>query len=147
MKYEMKITFDKEETDDIITVTGDYQDTEEMIDTYNGVLSELIQWAYKIEYVKPVNEIPKDNQTGLGITLTDHDDVNRDEDGPRFPVVGSNYPNGPCSLPIQCTCGTIITQDNIEMNNKCTSDCEICKYCSSAKCPDCGEHVCCGGCV
>ena len=59
---------------------------------------------------------------------------------------GSNYPCGPCELPLECSkCGTIITEDNvvdIEHDN-----CEVCDYCGSESCPNCGQHWHCGWCI
>jgi len=60
---------------------------------------------------------------------------------------GDNYPCGPCDLPLECrNCGTIITDENV-IEEECEYSCEICEYCSTRKCPNCKEHVCCGGCV
>jgi hypothetical protein len=60
--------------------------------------------------------------------------------------VGSEYPCGPCDFPKECSCGTILTEINV-VSDRCRNDCEICDYCSTLKCPDCGEHTCCGGCI
>jgi hypothetical protein len=62
--------------------------------------------------------------------------------------IGSNYPCGPCpdELPMKCTCGKILTDDNIG-DKDCGDGCEVCYYCGIGKCPDCGEHIHCGGCV
>ena len=60
---------------------------------------------------------------------------------------GENYPIGPCVLPLQCSiCGTIITEENV-VNKDCAGGCDICLYCGNGKCPKCGEHWHCGGCV
>ena len=60
---------------------------------------------------------------------------------------GENYPCGPCELPLECSnCGNIITEENV-INEACTEECEICDYCGIGKCPGCGEHWHCGGCV
>lgn len=60
---------------------------------------------------------------------------------------GENYPCGPCSLPLECSdCGTIITEENV-VNQNCEGECEICDYCGNGKCPSCGEHYHCGGCI
>ncbi|KKN70946.1 hypothetical protein LCGC14_0425480 [marine sediment metagenome] len=62
-------------------------------------------------------------------------------------VVGSEYSCGPCpGLPLQCTCGIMITEDNV-ISKECNDECEVCDYCGSDKCPNCGDHVHCGGCV
>lgn len=63
-----------------------------------------------------------------------------------IPVAGSNYPCGPCHLPVKCAnCGTIITKDNVVDKDDC--GCEVCVYCDSGSCPTCGEHWHCGGCI
>ena len=60
---------------------------------------------------------------------------------------GENYPCGPCELPLECSeCGTIITEENVE-NEECGNGCEICDYCGNGKCPNCGNHWHCGGCI
>lgn len=62
---------------------------------------------------------------------------------------GENYPCGPCpnELPFKCSeCGIELTLDNV-IDDPCEHDCEICAYCYSYKCPDCGDHICCGGCI
>ena len=60
---------------------------------------------------------------------------------------GDKYPCGPCELPLECSgCGLILTEDNLDYD-RCEGDCELCDYCSTAKCPECGWHKCCGGCV
>ena len=61
-------------------------------------------------------------------------------------VVGDGYPCGPCSLPLKCACGKILTDDNV-VNESCDGECEVCDYCGNTKCPNCGQHVCCGGCI
>lgn len=62
-------------------------------------------------------------------------------------VAGSSYPCGPCSLPVKCSsCGTIITPENV-VEDECTDDCETCHYCGIGKCPNCGAHWHCGGCI
>lgn len=62
-------------------------------------------------------------------------------------ITSESWPNGPCELPLKCNnCGEIITEQNVS-HIKCDEDCEICEYCSDMKCPNCGTHVCCGGCV
>ena len=60
--------------------------------------------------------------------------------------VAENYPCGPCSLPLVCSCGEIITNENV-IEEDCEDECEICKYCGNGKCPKCGEHWHCGGCI
>ena len=60
--------------------------------------------------------------------------------------IGENYPIGPCKLPLVCICGKILTEDNVK-HETCKDKCEICQYCSNQKCPDCGAHICCGGCI
>ena len=60
---------------------------------------------------------------------------------------GEDYPCGPCILPLECSnCGTIITEEN-QVNEDCTEECDICDYCGNGKCPNCGEHWHCGGCI
>jgi hypothetical protein len=62
-------------------------------------------------------------------------------------VTGSEYPCGPCELPLKCSeCGTIITTQNV-VHTDCDSECEICDYCGNGKCPNCLSHWHCGGCV
>ena len=62
-------------------------------------------------------------------------------------VIGSEYPCGPCpGYPLKCTCGTVLTEDNV-VDKECDDECEVCNYCGSDKCPDCGAHVHCGGCI
>ena len=61
-------------------------------------------------------------------------------------TIGEDYPCGPCSLPLKCTCGTVITKDNV-VNETCEGECDVCLYCGDGKCPKCGEHWHCGGCV
>ena len=61
-------------------------------------------------------------------------------------VVGSGYPCGPCELPVKCTCGTVLTEENV-IDAVCADECEVCDYCGTGKCPDCGAHLHCGGCV
>jgi hypothetical protein len=61
--------------------------------------------------------------------------------------VGVNYPIGPCELPLLCSCGTIITNENVNNSNECSDGCEVCDYCGVGKCPTCGEHWHCGGCI
>jgi hypothetical protein len=65
----------------------------------------------------------------------------------KYPVAGSEYPCGPCELPLVCLkCGTIITEDNV-VNEECPDECEICMYCGTGRCPKCGMHWHCGGCI
>jgi len=60
---------------------------------------------------------------------------------------GEDYPCGPCYLPLECSkCGTIITEENVN-NEQCSTDCELCDYAACGKCPNCGEHWHCGGCL
>ena len=60
---------------------------------------------------------------------------------------GSNYPCGPCKLPLECSsCGFIITEENV-LDDPCECECEVCDYCGTGKCPSCGDHWHCGGCV
>jgi hypothetical protein len=60
---------------------------------------------------------------------------------------GENYPCGPCSLPLKCcNCETEITKDNV-VDDICDSECEVCEYCGIGKCPNCGTHWHCGGCI
>lgn len=64
-----------------------------------------------------------------------------------IPVAGSQYPCGPCEMPVECpNCGTIITEGNV-VNKNCDEECEICEYCGSEKCPNCLTHLHCGGCI
>ena len=67
-----------------------------------------------------------------------------------IPEVGENYPCGPCEYPKKCICGKVLTKDNVVFD-ECEMDevdyCEVCSYCSTAKCPECGRHTCCGGCI
>ena len=63
-----------------------------------------------------------------------------------LPVVGEDYPCGPCGYPKVCTCGCVLTEGNVVQS--CSErDCEICGCCGSDCCPECGEHACCGGCI
>ncbi len=60
-----------------------------------------------------------------------------------------DYPCGPCldMLPLNCcNCGTIITRENM-VSQRCVGECDICEYCGEEKCPECGDHVHCGGCI
>ena len=60
---------------------------------------------------------------------------------------GENFPCGPCELPLKCSeCVTIITEENV-VEEYCEGECEICDFCGPDKCPVCGEHCHCGGCV
>ena len=60
---------------------------------------------------------------------------------------GEEYPNGPCELPLECSnCGTIITVEN-QITEDCQEECEVCDYCGNGKCPNCGDHWHCGGCI
>jgi len=72
--------------------------------------------------------------------------VDPDIDPESLDVVGSNYPCGPCELPLKCTCGFVLTSETV-VDSDCGEDCEICNFCSNSCCPVCGEHVCCGGCI
>lgn len=61
---------------------------------------------------------------------------------------GERCPCGPCGLPLECDeCGTIITEDNVVEEPCENGRCEICNYCGEGKCPKCGQHWHCGGCV
>lgn len=52
-----------------------------------------------------------------------------------IPVAGSQYPCGPCGMPVECpNCGTIITEENV-VKKDCDEECEICDYCGNEKCP------------
>jgi len=65
----------------------------------------------------------------------------------RVPIACESYPRGPCGLPMYCwKCHTLVTQENV-VHEECASPCETCDYCGTRKCPSCGEHICCGGCV
>ena len=60
---------------------------------------------------------------------------------------GSGYPCGPCGLPVICSeCGCVITDENV-IEEECDESCELCDYCGTQKCPQCKEHICCGGCI
>ena len=62
-------------------------------------------------------------------------------------VTGEDYPCGPCELPLKCAnCGAVITEENV-IEEDCEGECEVCEYCGNGKCPACGEHWHCGGCV
>lgn len=61
-------------------------------------------------------------------------------------TVGEDYPCGPCGFPKKCTCGKVLTEENIT-HEECEGECEVCDFCTSGKCPECGAHTCCGGCV
>ncbi len=57
------------------------------------------------------------------------------------------YPTGPCKLPLVCSgYGTILSEDNI-VNTPCIEECDVCLYCGTGKCPNCGNHWHCGGCI
>ena len=66
----------------------------------------------------------------------------------KIKTVGENYPCGPCELPLVCVqCGTVITEENV-VNEACDDAyCEVCQYCGIGKCPKCGAHWHCGGCI
>ncbi len=60
----------------------------------------------------------------------------------------SQYPCGPCKLPLVCcNCGEIITEDNANNDSECEDGCDICQYCGVGKCMNCGTHWHCGGCI
>ncbi len=63
-------------------------------------------------------------------------------------IRGSEFPTGPCGLPVTCTCGTVVTAENV-VEERCDNDgwCDICSYCGTTKCPTCKAHTHCGGCV
>ena len=65
-----------------------------------------------------------------------------------IPKSGEFYPCGPCpfgDFKIMCrSCETIVTPENIT-DDPCDEECEVCDYCGAGKCPDCGEHIHCGG--
>ena len=64
-----------------------------------------------------------------------------------IPVVASSYPCGPCDYPKRCPCGFVfLTEDNVK-HEECEGECDICEYCGDDKCPICGEHTHCGGCI
>ena len=66
-----------------------------------------------------------------------------------IPKQGQFYPCGPCpfgDFKIRCHCGTVVTPDNV-IDEVCEEECELCDYCGTGRCPDCGEHLNCGGCV
>jgi len=69
-------------------------------------------------------------------------------DDPPYPKVGHGYPCGPCpgDGPVTCYCGTVVTDDNVKYYT-CPEECDVCRYCSQRRCPSCGAHMCCGGCV
>lgn len=66
-----------------------------------------------------------------------------------IPKAGSAYPCGPCDLPMRCRCGQVVTEQNVESYfcNLDRVECETCDYCSTRRCPECGAHLCCGGCI
>jgi len=62
---------------------------------------------------------------------------------------GGAYPGGPCPnrwKDCVCECGWEYKEDEV-VHIRCPGTCEICKYCGSEKCPQCGRHLHCGGCV
>lgn len=61
-------------------------------------------------------------------------------------TVGENFPCGPCKLPLKCHCGEIVTSDNVVFEY-CEDDCEFCNSLFNDKCPYCGAHIHCGGCL
>ena len=40
-----------------------------------------------------------------------------------------------------------LRDENVKHEDCEDGECEVCQYCSNAKCPVCGAHVCCGGCI
>ena len=67
--------------------------------------------------------------------------------------VKENYKHGLCPdqedfWPTKCNCGAIL-RTKADCNSEPCEDewCEVCQYCGTLKCPDCGEHLHCGGCV
>lgn len=61
--------------------------------------------------------------------------------------IGSEYPIGPCpsgDYKLLCSCETIVTPQNVIHLN---CGCEICEYCGDGRCPNCSEHIHCGGCI
>jgi hypothetical protein len=70
--------------------------------------------------------------------------------GKKWEPLKDRYPCGPCPDEWVCPfckeevspcCGTKLTYE------ECRSECEICDYCGSATCSECGRHTHCGGCV
>lgn len=63
--------------------------------------------------------------------------------------VGEFYPCGPCpfdDFKIECHCGETLTPDTV-VNHTCEELCDICEHVDDKKCPSCGAHAHCGGCV
>ena len=58
------------------------------------------------------------------------------------------YPNGPCST-ICPDCDAYVSPccGAKEIQDDCGEGCEICDYCGTEKCSECGAHTHCGGCV
>lgn len=64
-----------------------------------------------------------------------------------IPISGSQFPFGPCELPVRCSeCGTIITEENVN-EVECVPLCGACEVCGTGKCPSCGKHWHCGYCI
>lgn len=65
------------------------------------------------------------------------------------PKSGEYYPGGPCECPMVCSvCGELIETWADALDRPCDDEnCETCLYCGSLKCPGCGDHLHCGGCV
>ena len=62
----------------------------------------------------------------------------------------SGYPCGPCHWEngkIKCECGWVYSEEEVVEYYCDCDECEICSYCGSEKCPKCGAHLHCGGCV
>lgn len=64
----------------------------------------------------------------------------------------SDYPGGPClgsaDWELMChNCDTVLNEDNIDPSPCDDPQCETCQYCGHERCPNCGAHIHCGGCV
>lgn len=62
---------------------------------------------------------------------------------------GEDYPCGPCDFKgCVCECGWVYDQKEVN-HEPCEDDddCDVCMYCGNEKCPMCGRHLHCGGCI
>ena len=60
-----------------------------------------------------------------------------------------DWPTGPCSdkwKECVCSCGWEYNEKEV-IHAACSGDCDVCNYCGIEKCPKCGKHLHCGGCI
>lgn len=63
-------------------------------------------------------------------------------------IEGKQKTYGPCPQEwnnCKCECGWIYNENDIE--TYLDDDCDVCKYCGSECCPECGDHLHCGDCI